>query len=74
MYIDKLARYDSAQLSPGTINSECWLMGKTILVFLFSMLSALPSLKFAAAATVRVNIGAASVESGSIDRLYGAQR
>jgi hypothetical protein len=73
VYIDKLARYDSAQFSRGTINSGCWLMGKTILVFLFSMLSALPSLKFAAAATVRVNIGAASVESGSIDRLY-AQR
>jgi len=72
VYIGKLARYDSAQLPPGTINSECWLMVKTILVFLFSMLSALPSLAFAAAATVRVNIGAASVSSSALS-LWAAQ-
>jgi NitT/TauT family transport system substrate-binding protein len=50
----------------------CWLMDRTIFVFLFSMFSALPSLAFAAAATVRLNIGAASVSSSALS-LWAAQ-
>src|SRR5512145_2916123 len=47
-------------------------MGKTILVFLFSLLLALPSLTLAAAVPVRVNIGAASVSSSALS-LWAAQ-